>query len=641
MPDRLADKVLLVGWGAADWALCEPLLTQGLMPNLERLIDQGGSGGLASLMPTLAPVTWTSIATGKRPYKHGIHGMFEPDPDVGGIRPASRHSRATKAVWNIVAQQGLVAHVIGWPGAHPAESTGGIGVTDRHAIARVEFGKPWPQPEGSFYPPEIGPALASLRIHPDELDRDFLTFFVPQLKTMEAAKLGKLSLCARLLAATVTNHAAATWALEHQGWNLAAVCYPALEQLTHSFLQFMPPHQMEVSSQDFETYQHILPACYQFHDRMLGRLIELAGNNTTVMLVSNHGCKTGAMRPQRFSAAPEDVEAWHRRQGLFVISGPYIKRASHISNASILDVTPTVLTLFGLKTAADMDGRPLQEVFAVDADIDCLPSWDDVPGVAGPQAPPESDPDQEIKAALAQLEKMGYRDPQEDRLAASREQVIDLNKFNLARSLIDGNRVAEAIEILSRLAAKPSPPPGATTMLLEAYLLAGQLDDAQRTIGKLAPPFAETPLIRLARGRIELARGRPAAALDHLRHAVTHDGANIRIHVFMGQAYLDLRRWSHAGDAFQRALELQADHPEALFGKCVVALRQGDAVAAVRFASAAIEANPSLPEAHYYLGMALRKLGRRAEATSSLERALQLNPGWGAARRVIKSLRNT
>ena len=31
--------------------------------------------------------------------------------------------------------------------------------------------------------------------------------------------------------------------------------------------------------------------------------------------------------------------------------------------ASLLDITPTLLTLFGLPTAKDMDGRPLLEVF--------------------------------------------------------------------------------------------------------------------------------------------------------------------------------------------------------------------------------------------------------------------------------------
>ena len=34
----------------------------------------------ATLDPPLSPTLWTSIATGKRPYKHGIIGFTEPDP---------------------------------------------------------------------------------------------------------------------------------------------------------------------------------------------------------------------------------------------------------------------------------------------------------------------------------------------------------------------------------------------------------------------------------------------------------------------------------------------------------------------------------------------------------------------------------
>lgn len=40
----------------------------------------------------------------------------------------------------------------------------------------------------------------------------------------------------------------------------------------------------------------------------------------------------------------------------------------------------------------------------------------------------------------------------------------------------------------------------------------------------------------------------------------------------------------------------------------------------------AIELNPSLAEAHLWLGIALRKAGRNADARSSLEKAVQLNP---------------
>ncbi len=64
-------KVLLVGWDGADWKIIHPLLDAGKMPNLTALIENGVMGNLSSLRPELSPMLWTSIATGKRPYKHG------------------------------------------------------------------------------------------------------------------------------------------------------------------------------------------------------------------------------------------------------------------------------------------------------------------------------------------------------------------------------------------------------------------------------------------------------------------------------------------------------------------------------------------------------------------------------------------
>ncbi|MFN9373860.1 MAG: alkaline phosphatase family protein, partial [Planctomycetaceae bacterium] len=100
-------RVLFVGWDAADWKVISPLVDQGLMPNLARLIDTGVMGNMATLQPPLSPMLWTSIATGKRPYKHGVHGFTEPDPQTGFVRPSTILSRHTKAVWNIFNQNGL------------------------------------------------------------------------------------------------------------------------------------------------------------------------------------------------------------------------------------------------------------------------------------------------------------------------------------------------------------------------------------------------------------------------------------------------------------------------------------------------------------------------------------------------------
>ena len=69
-------KVLLIGWDAADWKVIHPLMDQGWMPSLKSLVENGVSGKMATLDPPLSPMLWTSIATGKRPFKHGIHGFY-------------------------------------------------------------------------------------------------------------------------------------------------------------------------------------------------------------------------------------------------------------------------------------------------------------------------------------------------------------------------------------------------------------------------------------------------------------------------------------------------------------------------------------------------------------------------------------
>ena len=87
---------MLIGWDAADWKVINPLLDAGQMPTLEKLINQGVMGNLATLDPPLSPMLWTSIATGKRPYKHGILGFTEPDPGGKGIRPVYNTGRKVK-----------------------------------------------------------------------------------------------------------------------------------------------------------------------------------------------------------------------------------------------------------------------------------------------------------------------------------------------------------------------------------------------------------------------------------------------------------------------------------------------------------------------------------------------------------------
>jgi len=80
MPLPAKQKLLLVGWDSADWKIIQPLIDAGVMPGIGRIVEEGTSGNLTTLEPQLSPMLWTSIATGKMAYHHGVPGFTEVDP---------------------------------------------------------------------------------------------------------------------------------------------------------------------------------------------------------------------------------------------------------------------------------------------------------------------------------------------------------------------------------------------------------------------------------------------------------------------------------------------------------------------------------------------------------------------------------
>ncbi|HEV8047186.1 MAG TPA: alkaline phosphatase family protein, partial [Terriglobales bacterium] len=199
MPQRLAKKVLLIGWDAADWKVINPLLDQGLMPTLDSFINEGVMGNLATLRPILSPMLWNSIATGKRANKHGIHGFMEPDTQNGGIRPVSSTSRKVKAIWNILTQRGYKTHVLGWFAGHPAEPISGISVSDLYPYATAPPDKPWPLPPGAVYPESLRDTFAELRMHPADVTEAAILPWIPRAAEIDQEKDKGLMSFAKIL----------------------------------------------------------------------------------------------------------------------------------------------------------------------------------------------------------------------------------------------------------------------------------------------------------------------------------------------------------------------------------------------------------------------------------------------------------
>jgi hypothetical protein len=129
--------MILFGVDGLEWDVMNPLLDDGKLPNIARLMERGTFGYLASMRPTYSPVIWTSIATGKVPQDHGIRGYVYKTKRQGRIesRYYTSGHRGTKAFWNILGDYGLRVHCIGWWITYPAEPINGVMISQTNTTA--------------------------------------------------------------------------------------------------------------------------------------------------------------------------------------------------------------------------------------------------------------------------------------------------------------------------------------------------------------------------------------------------------------------------------------------------------------------------------------------------------------------------
>jgi len=668
-------KILLIGWDGADWKIIHRLIDEGKMPNMARFVEEGVIGNLATLFPELSPMLWTSIATGKRPYKHGILGFTEPDPQTGGIRPITSISRKTKAIWNILTQEGMKCVVVGWWPSHPAEPINGVMVSNHYQRAVAPYGKPWPMKPGTVHPQRLIRNLAELRLHPQELDVGLILNFLPRLSEIDQENDRRVENLAKIVADCTTVNRAVTAIMDHEPWDFVAVYYDAIDHFSHGFMNYHPPRLPWVDEKDFELYKNVVESGYIYHDILLGTLLQRAGEDTTVMIVSDHGFHSDHLRPKNIPREPAGPAAQHRYYGIFAVKGPGIKRDEIIYGASLLDICPTLLTIIGLPIGEDMDGKPLVNIFEDEPRIGTVPSWDEVPGNDGRHPPDAVIDPVEAKEALEQLIQLGYIDrPDENREKAARECVREL-RYNLARSYMDAGLYTEAVSVFEELVEEWPDEYRFGIQLVSCYKSLDRITEARKLLeevfkrkrknavkareelsefrkeieGKKPEDFTEEEkrkfrnlraeastshyAIEFLMGSLLFAEGKKEDALKHLKRAERADRNQPALYNKLGDVYIRMKRYMDAERAFGRALEIDPDNAEAHLGlaRTFLGVRKNrDAAGEALNAVGLLYHNP---RAHYVLGVALHRMRRIPEAVEALRVAVSQNPNYPEAYR--------
>jgi predicted AlkP superfamily phosphohydrolase/phosphomutase/tetratricopeptide (TPR) repeat protein len=632
-------KVLLIGWDAADWEHINPLLEEGWMPTLDDLINRGVMGNLATLQPILSPMLWNSVATGKSADKHGIHGFIEPDPVNAGARPYTSTSRKCKALWNILTQRGLQSNIVGWWASHPAEPIKGTVVTNAFGGVKFDPEKGWSSPKGTVHPPEKGPKLARFKVFPNELTQAHILPFIPDAAKIDQQKDRRLISFAKVLSDNASIHAVATALMESEPWDFTAIYYDGIDHFSHAFMAYHPPKLPWIKDEDFALYKDVVRGAYRFHDMMLERLLELAGPETTVVLCSDHGFESGSQRPPGTPREPAGPAIWHRQYGIFVMAGPGIKRDERIYGASLIDVAPTILTLFDIPIGEDMDGRPLLEAFETMPSVKMIPSWEQVPGECGMHVAGQQIDREQANELMQQFAALGYiEDP-----AADKEKVADSAKieakYNVARTYLWKNRTDEAQALLEEIVRRRPWEDRFLTQLAVCYYQGGYLAQAERVLFAMAdgaePGAAGMTLLW---ARIKLARGDFGGALQALLTAEAMNPQVPGICIQIGDTYARLLQWQNAKIAYKKAIALDEDNALAFQGLSTVYRRLGANQQTVDCALRAVSLLHRLPLAHFNLGVALARSGENERASVAFETALRFQPDMINAHRYLATI---
>jgi predicted AlkP superfamily phosphohydrolase/phosphomutase/Tfp pilus assembly protein PilF len=632
-------KVLLIGWDAADWEHINPLLEEGLMPTLDAFINRGVMGNLATLQPILSPMLWNSVATGKFADKHGIHGFIEPDPVNGGVRPYTSTSRKCKALWNILTQNGLRSNIIGWWASHPAEPINGNVITNAFGGVRFDPEKGWTFPKGAIHPPEKGPELARFKVFPNELTEAHILPFIPEAAKIDQKKDKRLSSFAKVLSDNASVHAVATALMETEPWDFTAVYYDGIDHFSHAFMAYHPPKLEWIKEEDFALFKDVVKGAYRFHDMMLERLLELAGPETTVILCSDHGFESGSQRPHGTPREPAGPAAWHRQYGLFVMAGQGIRSDERIYGASLIDVAPTILTLFDLPVGADMDGRPLLEAFEELPEVKTIPSWEEVLGESGMHSGnPTMDPAQ-ANELMQQFAALGYiEDPGADKEKAAESADIEA-KYNVARTYLWKGQPEKARPLLEEIVRRRPWEDRFLQQLAPCYFQAGYLAQAERVLFTIADGGEpDTAATKLLWARIKLARGDLGGALRALLDAEAMNPQLPGVYIQIGDTYARLLQWQNAKSAYEKAVTLDPDNARAYLGLSTVYRRLGDNQQTVDHALRAVSLIHRLPLAHLNLGVALVRSGDNERARLAFETALRFQPEMLNAHRYLATI---
>ena len=221
----------------------------------------------------------------------------------------------------------------------------------------------------SVYPESQLEELSQFIVTLQDIDAEVMSMFVPRFRELDADD-PKLIHIGTAAAQTFSIHATTTHLMEQCPWDFVSVSYDLIELLGRSFFQYHVPPAADANGLEQENryriavhlFSEVVNAAVMLCDRLLGRLLELAGEETTGILHS----PWGILNQNDFAAIDEQessnfLESVYRGEGIFLMRETDMPRDELLHEISFLDVCPTVIHSFDMEPINNIDGSAVQD----------------------------------------------------------------------------------------------------------------------------------------------------------------------------------------------------------------------------------------------------------------------------------------
>ncbi|MBN1125884.1 MAG: alkaline phosphatase family protein [Sedimentisphaerales bacterium] len=255
-------RVLVIGLDGFTWDLGQTFISEGIMPNLKGLVEQGCHGVLKSVMPYETAPAWASFQTGCRPGKTRIFSFHSFDRSNRTVRLNRYSDIAVPSVWELVSQAGKRVVSLNMPITYPA-----------------------PPIHGILIPGLLCPGITRENVHPIQAYDQYIH---PQIgyKIVDTDHSGTIrEFIERSIQVERTRCQVAKQIMKNEDWDLFSVVMQSFDPVQHRLWNILAGDKTNITEEEriqaLDYYRH----CDQF----IGELIEAAGDGVLTILASDHG----------------------------------------------------------------------------------------------------------------------------------------------------------------------------------------------------------------------------------------------------------------------------------------------------------------------------------------------------------------